>query len=194
MTSSGTELPMTTLIGNPKPHSRTRTVALATAAALRARLTHCATPVATPTVIDLSELTAELVGQGSRPETLDEVLEAVRRPGLLLVASPTFKAAYSGLLKLFVDVLPRGALAGVVAVPLMTAARSGHRHVVDTYLGALLAEVGACVPTSGLCVLERDFDTAEIGIGLWLDRAAPAVANALADVPDPAAEPGVSRR
>ncbi|WP_328416693.1 NAD(P)H-dependent oxidoreductase [Micromonospora sp. NBC_00389] len=98
---------MTVLIGNPKPHSRTRTVALATAAALHARLTHCPTPVGAPTMIDLSELTAELVGQSSRPETLDEVLEAVRRPGLLLVASPTFKAAYSGLLMLFVDVLPR---------------------------------------------------------------------------------------
>lgn len=76
----------------------------------------------------------------------------------------------------------------------MTAARSGHRHVVDTYLGALLAEAGACVPAPGLCVLEREFDTAEVGIELWVDRAAPAVADALADVPDPAAEPGVSRR
>ncbi|MCX5064980.1 NAD(P)H-dependent oxidoreductase [Micromonospora lupini] len=194
MTRPAAELPMTALIGNPKPHSRTRTVALATAAALHSRLTHCPTPVAAPTVIDLAELTAELVGQGSRPETLDEVLEAVRRPGLLLVASPTFKAAYSGLLKLFVDVLPRGALTGVVALPLMTAARSGHRHVVDTYLGALLAEVGACVPTAGLCLLEREFDTAEVGIGRWLDRAAPAVVDALAVVPGVPAEPGVSRR
>jgi len=172
-------LPMTVVIGNPKPHSRTRTVALAAASALHRRLTGCATPVGPPAVVDLSELAAELVGQGGRPEVLDEVLESVRRPGLLLVASPTFKAAYSGLLKLFVDVLPRGALAGVVAVPLMTAARSGHRHVVDTHLGALLSEVGACVPTPGLCVLEREFDTAEVGIGRWLDRAAPAVAGAL---------------
>ncbi|GAB3935204.1 NAD(P)H-dependent oxidoreductase [Micromonospora vulcania] len=188
MTSSVAELPLTVLIGNPKPHSRTRTVALAAAAALHARLTGGPITVDSPTVVDLSELTAELVGQGSRPETLDEVLEAVRRPGLLLVASPTFKAAYSGLLKLFVDVLPRGALVGVVAVPLMTAARAGHQHVVDTHLGALLAEVGACVPTPGLCVLEREFDTAEVGIERWLDRAAPAVTGALVDVS------GVSRR
>ena len=170
---------MTVVIGNPKPHSRTRAVALSTAAALHQRLAGSPTPVGRPSVIDLSELTAELVGQGSRPEALDEVLESVRRPGLLLVASPTFKAAYSGLLKLFVDVLPRGALAGVVAVPLMTAARAGHRRVVDTHLGALLAEVGACVPAPGLCVLERELDTAEAGIGRWLDGTTQAVTEAL---------------
>ena len=98
------------------------------------------------------------------------------------MASPTFKAAYSGLLKLFVDVLPRGALTDVVAVPLMTAARAGHQHVVDTYLGALLAEVGACVPTPGLCVLEREFDTAEVGIARWLDAAAPSVSTSQSSV------------
>ncbi|SCG39347.1 NADPH-dependent FMN reductase [Micromonospora humi] len=185
MAAPARHLPLTVVIGNPKPHSRTRTVALSTAAALHERLADGRTPVGRPGVIDLSELAAELVGQGSRPEALDEALESVRRPGLLLVASPTFKAAYSGLLKLFVDVLPRGALAGVVAVPLMTAARSGHRRVVDTHLGALLAEVGACVPVPGLCVLERELDTAEVGIGRWLDGAAPAVTEALAGTVGP---------
>jgi FMN reductase len=174
-----TTWPLTVLIGNPKPHSRTRAVAVDVAEALWQRLVITGTPLVRPRVADLSELTAELVGQGSRPELLEEVFEAVRRPGLLLVASPTFKAAYSGLLKMFVDLLPRSALTNVVAVPLMTCNRSDHRSVVDSHLRPLLVEAGARVPAPGLCVLEREFDAPERCIQAWVGAAAGPVAAAL---------------
>ncbi|TDD63979.1 hypothetical protein E1262_29575 [Jiangella aurantiaca] len=42
--------------------------------------------------------------------------------GPSLLATPTYKARYTGLLKAFLDRLPGGALRGTVAVPVTVAA------------------------------------------------------------------------
>jgi FMN reductase len=83
------------------------------------------------------------------------------------------------LLKLFVDQLPRAALDGVVAVPVMTAANPAHRPVVDTHLAPLLVEVGARVPVRGLCVLEAEFSRLERAVSAWAVAAVPDLAAAL---------------
>lgn len=171
---------ITLVVGNPKPHSRTRTVAVQATQLVRELLDRNGMPVGPTRLIDLAEMSVDLLGHGEHPGRLEEALEAVREPdGLLIVASPTFKAAYTGLLKLFIDLLPRGALSGVVAVPLMTAASGAHRYVVDSHLRALLVEAGACVPARGLCVLESEFDVLDLVLGEWCAAAVPVLAAVL---------------
>ena len=198
--------PVTVVVGNPKRHSRTRIVALHATDALCSRLVEEGVPVTPPHLLDLADRTAQLVGGSGRIGATDEIsvaelaLErlalakmqrAVRRPGgLLVVASPTFKAAYTGLLKLFIDLLPRAALQGVVAVPLMTAASPHHSGVVETHLRPLLAEAGARVPAPGVCVLEADFDDLDRALAHWLATAVPALVPALAPMATPAAAGG----
>ncbi|MEZ0073214.1 NADPH-dependent FMN reductase [Planotetraspora sp. GP83] len=169
--------PFHVLVGNPKPHSRTRQIAVHSAHALGASL---GGTVGEPRLIDLAELMADLLGQWNGGGGLDEILTAVRTPGgLLLVASPTFKAAYTGLLKLFIDLLPKGGLRDVVAVPLMTAASPRHGQVAETMLGPLLAEVGASVPAPALCLLEAEFDALDGKLGPWLEQAVPVLRRSL---------------
>jgi FMN reductase len=142
------------LAGNPRPQSRTRGLARA----LTRELTR-AIPGAVTAEVDLAPL-------GPRVLDADDVaasaaVELVLRADLLVVASPTYKAAYSGLLKAFLDRFGSRALAGTSAVPVLLGGADNHRLAVDVHFTPLLLELGALVPARGLFVLESevaDFD------------------------------------
>jgi FMN reductase len=101
----------------------------------------------------------------------------LREAEVAVVASPTYKATYTGLLKLFLDQVGTGDLAGVVAVPLMLGAGPGHAMAPDLLLKPVLVELGATTPTRGLYLLDKQWD--EPGaLDDWLTAAAPQVAAA----------------
>jgi FMN reductase len=79
-----------------------------------------------------------------------ELSESVAQCDLLVVASPTYKATYTGLLKSFLDRYPMNGLDGVIAIPVMTGASQQHAMSIDVGLRPLLVELGASVPTRGL--------------------------------------------
>ena len=65
-----------------------------------------------------------------------------------MVASPTYKATYTGLLKLFLDRFATDGLRGV-AVPLMLGAGPGHALAPELTLRPVLTEIGGLVPAGG---------------------------------------------
>ena len=75
---------------------------------------------------------------------------------VVIVASPTYKATYTGLLKVFLDRFPHQGLGGVTAIPLMLGAADTHALAVEHGLRPLLVELGASVPTRGLFVLDSE--------------------------------------
>src|SRR5262245_13055297 len=76
---------------------------------------------------DLDSLPADgLLGRAAAP-AVDAALEAVVAADLLLVATPIYRATYSGLLKVFFDLLPADALAGSVAIPIGVGGSPGHQ-------------------------------------------------------------------
>ncbi|WP_380176529.1 NADPH-dependent FMN reductase [Kineococcus sp. DHX-1] len=127
--------------GNPKPASRTLTAAV-TAAELLAQA-----PV--DQVVDVTTLGPGLLGWGD--PTVQQAVADVASADLLVVASPTFKATHTGLLKLFLDQFAGGeGLRGVTAVPLMLGAGPAHAMAPDLLLKPVLAELGATCPAPGL--------------------------------------------
>jgi FMN reductase len=132
------------VVGNPKPGSRTRHAAVRLATEL--------TGAAPGLVIDLADLGARLLDLADTG--IAETVEAVRALDLLVVASPTYKATYTGLLKLFLDRFPNNALDGVVAVPLMLGAGPGHALAPEAYLRPVLSELGASIPAKALYLLD----------------------------------------
>ena len=62
---------------------------------------------------------------------------------LLVLATPTYKASYTGLLKLFLDVFPAGSLSSTVVMPLIVSGGPAHRHLGDLQLRPVLSELGA---------------------------------------------------
>jgi len=161
-----------TVVGNPKPASRTLAVATAAAGAVA----RAAGLSAVPQTIDVCVLSRHLLLPEPSP-AVEEALDQVARADLLLVASPTYKGTYTGLLKVFLDRLPHAALDQAVALPLMVMGVPDHAQAVDAYLRPLLIELGATVPVPGLAVLESDFGRLGQVLEPWADRVARALAS-----------------
>jgi len=153
------------LVGNPKPASRT----LAAARHLARQLAAGEEP---ELVVDLAGLGAALLDRGD--SRLTDVLTGVAAVDVLVVASPTYKATYTGLLKVFLDQLPPDGLRGVVAVPLMLGAGPGHAMAPEVHLRPVLTELGATTPVPGLYLLDSAYDDPAAYAG-WLRSARPVV-------------------
>ena len=70
--------------------------------------------------------------------------------GGLVVASPVYKAAYSGLLKTFLDFLPDGFLRGKTVYPIATGGSPAHLLSVDYALKPVFSVLGASRILEGL--------------------------------------------
>ena len=119
--------------------------------------------------VDLAELGPQLFDWSS-PAVKDAVT-AVRGCTLVVVASPTYKASYTGLLKSYLDWFSTTDLSGVTAVPLMVGAGPQHALAVEVHLRPVLVELGATLPTRGLYVLESQLDDLDAVVGAWLAEA-----------------------
>jgi len=160
------------LVGNPQAGSRTRTVAEEVAAQLAAASGADVLPT-----IELAEHADRLF---VFPDASLEALgAAVAAADVLVVATPTYKASYTGLLKAFLDRYGTNGLAGVVAVPVFTIGSPAHALAVEHTLRPLLVELGASVPTRGISFpTERVAERATI-VADWLLAAGPLLAPAL---------------
>jgi FMN reductase len=102
------------------------------------------------TVVELVDYADEMFRWPSA--RLDELNNMVADSDLVVVASPTYKATYTGLLKAFLDRYPSNALAGVVVIPIHTGAGLAHSMAPTVTLAPLLMELGAVLPGRGLYV------------------------------------------
>jgi FMN reductase len=164
---------LTVVVGNPRPRSRTYQAARLVAE----RLTGKAPDLS----IDLTELGPALLDWSD--SGVAGLVSAVQASELAIVASPTYKATYTGLLKLFLDRFPGGSLAGVTAVPMMLGGHWKHALAADLLLKPVLVELGATCPAAGLFLLESEWDS-EPALDPWLARARPQISAAIAARPE----------
>ena len=131
--------------GNPRPGSRTSTLAVAVGEALAS-----GSPVEG---VEVGELGAGLLTPGDEPTA--NAVRLLREAEVLVVATPTYKGSYTGVLKVLLDQLPAQALAGKRAVPVVTAGVAPQAAAAEALLRQLLTELGAEV-APGLPVVEAD--------------------------------------
>jgi len=155
------------VVGNPRAGSRTLGVAQAVAGGIAAWADRRGL-AATTRVADLAELGPALL-DWEDPAVADLVAD-VLACDVLVVASPTYKAAFTGLLKLFLDRIGADALARVVTVPVMVAGAPIHQLALEGHLRPVLMELGAACPTPGLFVVESELDDLDGVVDRWLDR------------------------
>jgi FMN reductase len=67
----------------------------------------------------------------------------VEQAEAVVVSTPVYKAAYSGALKAFLDVLPQDGLAGKLVLPLATGGSQSHMLALDYALRPVLSALGA---------------------------------------------------
>lgn len=149
------------VVGNPKPASRTLQVALATADLLATVVDETSDRL----VADLAEYGPDLLDWQSERST--RLCAEVAASDLIVVASPTYKATYTGLLKLFFDRYGNRALEGRLAVPVMTGASPVHALAPEAHLRPLLVELGAALPTRALYVTEPEMVDLAPSLDAW---------------------------
>lgn len=151
---------VTVVVGNPKAGSRTRHAA--------ELLVEKLTGSAPDEVIEVVGLGAGLLGWGD--PKVAAAKQTVLGSDMVVFASPTFKATYTGLLKLFLDQFGAGELIGTTAIPLMLGAAPHHALAPELTLRPVLTEIGCSCPLPGLYLLDSEYESAP-QLDAWLERA-----------------------
>ncbi|MCU1277235.1 MAG: NADPH-dependent reductase [bacterium] len=138
------------ICGSPTAHSRSRLLAdrvLSIAAS-------AGSETARVCVRDLPA--AELLRASVEEADIAASLRLVASARALVVTTPIYKAAYTGLLKTFIDVLPLTALAGKLILPIATAGSAAHALALEHALKPVLASLSPRLILPGLVVLDRE--------------------------------------
>ena len=125
------------IAGSPSERSRTAALLEATGQRLETR----GVQVQRLRVRDLNPQALLLTDFG-HPSVL-AAQELVAQASVLVVATPVYKAAYSGILKVFLDLLPQTALKGKTVLPLATGGSPHHMLALDYALRPVLQSLGA---------------------------------------------------
>jgi FMN reductase len=94
--------------------------------------------------LSVRDLPAEaLLRADTSDPQIAEALATVEQASGIVFATPIFKAAYSGLLKCMLDILPQFALAGKAILPIATGGSVAHVLALDYGLRPVLQSMGA---------------------------------------------------
>ena len=112
--------------------------------------------------IFVHELPAEdLITANFASEDIQKANAKVEQASLVVVITPVYKAAYSGILKTYLDLLPQKGLEGKTLLPLVLGGSFGHLLAIDYALKPVLSSLGATNILSGAYVLDSHIERVE---------------------------------
>ncbi|WP_295856178.1 NADPH-dependent FMN reductase [uncultured Xylophilus sp.] len=184
---------MTVLLIAGSPTERSRSQALLEA--VGQRLSRAGRTVERLPVRQLDP-TALLVADASE-RGIARAVDQLATAQAVVVATPVYKAAYSGLLKVFLDLLPQTALQGKTVLPLATGGSPHHMLALDYALRPVLQSLSARHILSGVYATDSQVTWTPEGaftladeIGRRIDAAVEALSDAIAPtVPRPGFAP-----
>ncbi len=150
-------------------------------------------------VVELRDQAQDLANHlltGFPSPRLQAAIDAVVGADGLIAVSPIFSASYSGLFKLFFDVVERDGLAGMPTLLGATGGTARHSLALDHALRPLFAYLNAATVATGVYAATEDWGAggvaADGSLVSRIDRAAAELATAIAarparTAPDPAA-------
>lgn len=114
-------------------------------------------------VVELREHARDLTNQlltGFAPAGLNELVERIGRADALVAVSPIFSASYSGLFKMFFDLLPTDLLVGKPTLIAATAGTARHSLALEHALRPLFAYLRAVVVPTAVFAASEDWASA----------------------------------
>lgn len=120
----------------------------------------------TTKLISVRDLSPEelIYGAAEDSPNLKHVTEHIERAAGVVIATPVYKAAYSGVLKALLDLMPQKSLAGKTVLPIMTAGSDKHLLAIDYALKPVLAALGATHVLSGFFVADDSAKRDQFGL------------------------------
>jgi len=173
-------LSVTAIAGSLQKPSRTEALLEAIAGEL-----HAALPIRT-TVVKLSEMGPQVgsaMHRAALPPAAFAAVQAIEEADLLLVASPVYRASYTGLLKHLFDFVGHKALVGRPVLLAATGGSDSHLLMIDHQLRPLFAFFDALPLPLGIYATEGDFDDYKLASPAVSERIARAVDAALPWLP-----------
>jgi len=112
----------------------------------------------TTTAIHVRDLDAQelLWGRYDGP-TIRAGIDQVQAARAVIIATPVYKAAYTGVLKAFLDLLPQDSLADKVILPIATGSSVAHLLSIDYALKPLFFALGAQHILKGLYIQDAQW-------------------------------------
>jgi len=95
--------------------------------------------------------------------TISQAIGRVAKADVVVLATPIHNAAYSGVLKVFLDLLPQTALAGKTVLPLATAGGAGQSLAIDYALRPVLQSLGAKQILGSIFATDAQISISETG-------------------------------
>ena len=135
--------------GSPGAPSKSRALAEAMLAALARQ--GCATAL-----IDLATLDAGALLARREDAAVADAIAAVGEARIVVAATPTYRALYTGLLKCFFDLMPQAHLSGKVCLPLQTGAGPHHALSPEYGLRPLFMSLDG-LPLAGVYAIDAEF-------------------------------------
>lgn len=141
-----------TIAGSPTHPSRSAAVL----AHLRAILNQQGYTTEAIRVQDLNA--TELFGANFNGASIKEATAKVQQARAVIIATPVYKAAYTGVLKAFLDLLPQDGLADRVVLPIATGGSVAHLLSIDYALKPVLSALGAQHVLSGIFIQDSQLE------------------------------------
>jgi FMN reductase len=139
--------------GSPRTPSKSRTLA-------ERALSELVSLGCRTQLIDVALLPSDALLVRAESSAIVEAIEAVGRARIVVAASPTYRALYTGVLKCFFDLMPQEHLAGKVCVGLQTGIAPDHALSAEYGFRPLFASLEG-VPLSVTYALDSDFAEGE---------------------------------
>jgi FMN reductase len=144
------------------------------------------------TVLEARDHARDLVDHlltGFPSPKLNAAMQSITSADGLIAVSPIYSASYSGLFKMFFDVLEVDALDGMPALTAATGGTPRHSLAIDHALRPLFAYLGAAVVPTGVFAATDDWGDPDWAASLAsrIERAATELADAVANrvTPEP---------
>jgi FMN reductase len=106
---------------------------------------------------------AELILAKYNDPVFNEAKALLAGAAAVVVATPVYKAAYSGTLKTFLDILPQYALRGKIVLPIVTGGSPAHMLAIDYALKPVLSALGATDLLQGVYVTDEQIKLLDFG-------------------------------
>jgi len=107
-----------------------------------------------------------LVTADVKDPVVAEAVAALDAADGVIVATPIYKASYTGLLKTFLDLLPQFALAGKTVLPLASGGSLAHVLALDYGLRPVLQSLGARHIVQSHFIADAHMEMTEQGLGV----------------------------
>jgi FMN reductase len=107
-------------------------------------------------MVDVSELPAEALVARATATEVDAAIAAVGQAQIVVAASPTYRALYTGVMKALFDLMPPAHLARKICVPVQTGASPAHFLTIEYGMRPLFASLEG-VPIAGVYATDDQF-------------------------------------